>query len=71
VVRGEPLTLLDVQRHFADLQVAKFKWPERVEHLDEMPRTLVGKLDKKRLQADIAAKLAAPVVIITAAGGPP
>jgi 2,3-dihydroxybenzoate-AMP ligase len=58
VVRGAPLRLADVARHFADLQVATFKWPERVEHLDEMPRTLVGKLDKKRLQADIAAKLA-------------
>jgi 2,3-dihydroxybenzoate-AMP ligase len=58
VVRGEPLRLPEVQRHFADLQVATFKWPERVEHLDEMPRTVVGKLDKKRLQADIAAKLA-------------
>jgi 2,3-dihydroxybenzoate-AMP ligase len=51
---GPPLTLADVQRHFADLQVAKFKWPERLEHLDEMPRTLVGKTDKKRLVADAA-----------------
>ena len=66
VVRGAPLTLVDVQRHFAGLQVATFKWPERVEHLDEMPRTLVGKLDKKRLQADITAKLVATV----SAGGP-
>jgi non-ribosomal peptide synthetase component E (peptide arylation enzyme) len=66
VVRGAPLTLEDVQRHFAGLQVATFKWPERVEHLDEMPRTLVGKLDKKRLQADITAKLVATV----SAGGP-
>ncbi len=51
VVDGEPLTLLDVQEHFAQLQVAKFTWPERVEHLPEIPRTLVGKVDKKRLQA--------------------
>ncbi|MHA6782154.1 (2,3-dihydroxybenzoyl)adenylate synthase [Pseudonocardia saturnea] len=64
VVRGAPLRLVDVQRHFADLQVAKFKWPERVEHLEEMPRTQIGKLDKKRLQADIAAKLS------VTAGGP-
>jgi non-ribosomal peptide synthetase component E (peptide arylation enzyme) len=39
------------------LQVAKFKWPERIEHLTEIPRTVVGKMDKKLLQADIAAKL--------------
>ena len=39
--------------------VAKFKWPERIEHLSEIPRTLVGKIDKKRLAADVAAKLGA------------
>jgi len=58
VVHGEPLTMADIREHFTQLQVAKFKWPERVEHLTEMPRTLVGKMDKKLLQADIAAKLA-------------
>ena len=59
VVDGEQLTLPEVQAHFAALGVAKFKWPERVEHLTEIPRTLVGKTDKKRLAADIAAKLGA------------
>ena len=49
VVDGQPLTLAEVQDHFAAHQVAKFKWPERVEHLTEIPRTLVGKVDKKRL----------------------
>jgi non-ribosomal peptide synthetase component E (peptide arylation enzyme) len=57
VVAGEPLVLEEVQRHFAEQQVAKFKWPERLEHLPDLPRTFVGKLDKKRLQADIATKL--------------
>ncbi|MCX6466907.1 MAG: AMP-binding protein [Pseudonocardiales bacterium] len=64
VVRGAPLDLAEVREHFAALQVAKFKWPERLEHLEAMPRTLVGKLDKKRLQADIIGKLA------VTAGGP-
>ncbi|WP_300007521.1 hypothetical protein [Pseudonocardia sp.] len=58
VLDGPPLTLADVQGHFAALQVAKFKWPERVEHLAEIPRTLVGKVDKKRLQT---AALRSPV----------
>ncbi|GLY39873.1 2,3-dihydroxybenzoate-AMP ligase [Amycolatopsis sp. NBRC 101858] len=58
-VAGGPLDLPEVQRHFAEQGVAKFKWPERVEVVAEIPRTLVGKLDKKRLQAEIAAKLAA------------
>ena len=59
VVHGEPLTMAEVQEHFRKLQVATFKWPERIEHLAEIPRTLVGKTDKKRLQAEIAAKTAA------------
>ena len=59
VVQGEPLTMAEIRQHFAQLQVAKFKWPERIEHLAEMPRTLVGKTDKKRLRSEIAAKIAA------------
>ena len=59
VVQGEPLTLAEIRQHLAQLQVAKFKWPERIEHLAEIPRTPVGKTDKKLLQAQIAAKLAA------------
>jgi non-ribosomal peptide synthetase component E (peptide arylation enzyme) len=59
VVQGEPLTMAGIREHFTQLQVAKFKWPERIEHLTEMPRTQVGKLDKKFLQADIAARIAA------------
>jgi 2,3-dihydroxybenzoate-AMP ligase len=58
VVHGEPLTMADIREHFMRLQVATFKWPERIEHLTEIPRTLVGKMDKKLLQADIAAKIA-------------
>jgi len=70
VVEGAQLDLADIQEHFAALQVAKFKWPERVEHLPELPRTLVGKLDKKRLQADITAKLAPAEHPTVTAGGP-
>lgn len=59
VVQGEPLTMADIREHFTRLQVATFKWPERIEHLTEIPRTQVGKTDKKHLQADVAAKIAA------------
>jgi 2,3-dihydroxybenzoate-AMP ligase len=37
--------------------VARFKWPERLEILDALPVTNVGKIDKKKLRDDIAAKL--------------
>lgn len=59
VVDGAQLRLSEVQEHFAALDVAKFKWPERIEHLPDIPRTLVGKVDKKRLAAEISDKLAA------------
>ena len=39
------------------LGVAKFKWPERVEVRDELPRTNIQKIDKKRLRNEIAALL--------------
>ncbi|GAA0934905.1 hypothetical protein GCM10009559_25870 [Pseudonocardia zijingensis] len=57
VVEGAELTMSEMQAHFAALGVAKFKWPERIEHLPEIPRTLVGKTDKMRLAADIAQKV--------------
>ena len=59
VAQGDPVTMTEIREHFMQLQVATFKWPERIEHLAEIPRTLVGKTDKKRLQAEIAAKTAA------------
>jgi 2,3-dihydroxybenzoate-AMP ligase len=61
VVEGEPLTLDDIREHLAGLQVAKFKWPEHIEHLTEIPRTSVGKTDKKLLQTRIAAQVAATI----------
>ncbi len=59
VVEGEPLRLAEVQAHFEALEVAKFKWPERLEHVAEIPRTPVGKVDKKRLHAEVAAAVRA------------
>lgn len=55
--RGDVLPLKDVQEHLAQLGVAKFKWPERLEWVSSFPQTNVGKIDKKRLRAEIAAKL--------------
>ena len=49
------LTMDDVQAHFAALQVAKQKTPERLEIVAELPRTPSGKVKKfelrKRLRA--------------------
>ncbi|SNT16094.1 (2,3-dihydroxybenzoyl)adenylate synthase [Rhodococcoides kyotonense] len=54
---GDPLTLSEIQDHLTRLGVAKFKWPERLEWLDELPRTNVNKIDKKRLRVEIADKV--------------
>lgn len=59
VAVGQPLSMEDVRGHLQALGVAKFKWPERLEWLPELPKTPVGKLDKKRLQIEIADKIAA------------
>jgi len=37
--------------------VARYKWPERIEVVDELLITKVGKIDKKALRADIASRL--------------
>ncbi|NYI80393.1 AMP-binding protein [Nocardioides panzhihuensis] len=58
VSNGEPLTMAEVQAHLQSLGVAKFKWPERLERIDQMPKTPVGKLNKKELHQDLLARLA-------------
>jgi salicylate---CoA ligase len=55
---GARLTLGDVRSAMAAAGVARFKWPERLEIVPELPATKVGKIDKKALRMDIAARLA-------------
>jgi 2,3-dihydroxybenzoate-AMP ligase len=38
--------------------VARYKWPEHLVVVPELPATKVGKIDKKALRADIATRLA-------------
>ncbi|MCD2195059.1 AMP-binding protein [Actinomycetospora endophytica] len=59
VTDGTPITLDDVRAHLRALEVATFKWPERVEVVAEMVRTRIGKLDKKAMAADITETLRA------------
>ena len=53
VSTGEPLTMPEVHEHLSELGVAKFKWPERLVSIDEMPKTQVGKLDKNYLRSQV------------------
>lgn len=60
LVSADPaLDVPGLQAHLDALGVAKYKWPERVEIVDALPRTQVGKVDKKALRDDIIAKLEA------------
>lgn len=54
VAARDRLTLEDVQRHLNALGVAKYKWPERLEWVDDLPRSEVNKIDKKTLRDRIA-----------------
>ena len=55
---GHRLDLAALQAHLAEAKVAKPFWPERVEILDDLPRTASGKVQRFVLK-QIAAKFAA------------
>jgi len=55
---GQTITLAQVQRYLGDLKVMRYKIPERVEVVDELPLTPTGKVKKAPLVRDITEKLA-------------
>ena len=54
---GHTVTLADIEAVFTDKDVARPKFPERLEIFDVLPLTNVGKIDKKALRDTVAAKL--------------
>ena len=56
---GAAFTLGDALAHFVSLGLAKQKTPERLELIDQLPRTAIGKVNKSILKADLQAKLVA------------
>jgi fatty-acyl-CoA synthase len=48
---GETVTLEDVHAHLSDHGWARWQLPDRVEIIEQLPRTSVGKFDKKVLRA--------------------
>jgi 2,3-dihydroxybenzoate-AMP ligase len=54
---GEQLTVQTLAQHLLGCGLAKYKLPERVEVVDSLPLTNVGKVAKKALRQDIATKL--------------
>ncbi|MGH3760841.1 (2,3-dihydroxybenzoyl)adenylate synthase [Actinophytocola sp.] len=57
---GQKLTLERVRALFTERGVARFKHPQRLEVVAELPLTPVGKVDKKALRALILARDSAP-----------
>jgi acyl-CoA synthetase len=48
--------------HMRAAGIARYKWPERIETIDALPLTKVGKLHKEPLREDIRRKLLAAQV---------
>jgi cyclohexanecarboxylate-CoA ligase len=59
---GQTLTLEELTAYLEARQVARHKFPERLELVDEFPMTPSGKIQKFRLREMIAAKLGLPPV---------
>ena len=57
---GTTVTLEEIRASMTADGVARYKLPERLEVVDEIATTKVGKIDKKALRADVAARLATP-----------
>jgi non-ribosomal peptide synthetase component E (peptide arylation enzyme) len=52
---GWRLDLEEVKRFCNSIQLAKFKWPERLIIVDALPRTPLSKLDRNALNRQLAA----------------
>ena len=52
-----PLRALDIQRYLRERDIANYKIPDRIEFLQSLPQTRMGKVDKKYLREWIAEKL--------------
>ncbi|HEY6394694.1 MAG TPA: 2,3-dihydroxybenzoate-AMP ligase, partial [Candidatus Binataceae bacterium] len=55
---GGVLTLAAMREHLEARGVARFKWPERIEIVETMPLTNVGKIKKAELRRDIENRVA-------------
>ena len=58
LLEGDPPTLTSVREFMTSEGLAAFKLPERLEVVETMPLTKVGKIDKRALRETIAARLA-------------
>jgi 2-hydroxy-7-methoxy-5-methyl-1-naphthoate---CoA ligase len=57
LAHADPITLTDVTDLMDAAGVARFKFPERLIIVEQLPTTKVGKLDKKAIREDIRQRL--------------
>lgn len=55
---GTSLVLQDIHQAMTTLGVARYKFPESLVVMDELPTTKVGKINKKALRTDVADRVA-------------
>ncbi|HTB50660.1 MAG TPA: AMP-binding protein [Solirubrobacteraceae bacterium] len=60
VAEGEPPTLPDLRLYLAAQGMADFKFPDRLELVDALERTSLGKVDKQRLRATLIERASVP-----------
>jgi 2,3-dihydroxybenzoate-AMP ligase len=58
---GASITLPEIRAFMEQAEVARYKFPEHLVVVGELPATKVGKIDKKALREDIARRLAMDV----------
>ena len=51
------MDLAQIQAHMEKNGTAKYKWPERLEFIDSLPRTETGKVQKFKLREDVRRKI--------------
>lgn len=56
IVGNRPFRAVEIRRYLRELGIADFKLPDRIEIVESLPLTPVGKVDKKRLRQLIAQK---------------
>lgn len=59
IPKGDPPTLEDLQKHLDEAGMTKQFWPERVEIVQEYPRTPLGKIQKFRIREQLSEQITA------------
>lgn len=64
-------TLGQLAGHAKAAGLAKFKWPERVEVIESLPLTGIGKVDKAKLREDLRQRMSAELTCAECVGAAP